>query len=407
MTPAAPLPRIAYVTPGWPPARTQNGIATYVGFVREGLAALGAPSAAIAGDWADDGDPLAVPTAHGPGLPLLHRCRRALARRLRADGGRSFVVADGIALAARRLAQRWPFDALEVEESFGIAAALPRGLPPVIVRLHGPWFLTGAASGLPDDAVFRHRLAAEWRGMQRAIAVSAPTQALLDAVRAHYGALPKRAAVIPNPGPRPDAAGWQAGASRRIVHVGRFERLKGSDVVLDAFAALAPRFPDAELAIVGPDLGMRRPDGSMATFAEFLQSRGYPTAVTARIRFHGALPPKEVATLRRTAAVTVVASRYENFPMTVLEAMADGCPLVATAVGGIPEMVRDGDTARLCPAGDAPALAAALAETLADPAAAAARGARARADYARRFTPEAVAAQMLAFYRDVLPPRRR
>ena len=161
-------------------------------------------------------------------------------------------------------------------------------------------------------------------------------------MRAHYGALPPRTAVIPNPGPRPPAVGWQAGASRRIVHVGRFERLKGSDVVLDAFAALAPRFPDVELAIVGPDLGMLRADGSLATFDEFLQARGYPAAVTARIRFHGALPTAEVAALRRTAAVTVVASRYENFPMTVLEAMADGCPLVATAVGGIPEMARDG-----------------------------------------------------------------
>ena len=62
--------------------------------------------------------------------------------------------------------------------------------------------------------------------------------------------------------------------------------------------------------------------------------------MTARIRFHGTLPPPEVTALRRTAAVTVVASRYENFPMTVPEAMADGCPLVATAVGDIPEMRR-------------------------------------------------------------------
>ena len=61
---------------------------------------------------------------------------------------------------------------------------------------------------------------------------------------------------------------------------------------------------------------------------------------------------------------------------------------------------------RLCPARDAPALAAALAEALADPQGAAERGARARADYARRFTPEAVAAQMLTVHRDVLPPRR-
>ena len=405
MTPPVP-PRIAFATPAWPPSRTQNGIATYVGFLRAGLAAHGAPSAAIAGDWADDGDPLAVPSVHGTGLPFVRRCRRALARRLHADGGLSFAIADGIALAAQRLARRWSFDAIEIEESFGIAAALPRSLPPVIVRLHGPWFLTGAASGVPADEAFRTRVAAEWRGMQRAAIVTAPTQALLDAVRTQYGALPARTAVVPNPGPSPATDGWSPGTSRRIVHVGRFERLKGSDVVLDAFASLASRFPDAELAIVGPDLGMRMADGSLANYDAFVRARGYPAAVTARIRFHGPMPPAEVTALRRASAISVVASRYENFPMTVLEAMADGCPLVATAVGGIPEMLRDGHTARLCPAGDAAALAAALADVLGNPTAAAERAAAARADYAQRFTPDAVAARMLALYRDLLPAAR-
>jgi glycosyltransferase involved in cell wall biosynthesis len=400
MPAAGESPRIAFAAPAWPPGRAQNGIVTYVEHMRAGLLARGVPSAVLASDCGPTDDPLVAAAVHGRDLPLAGRIRRALARRLADDGGVSFGIADGLARAARTLSRTWPFDAIEVEESFGIAAELPRRTP-VIVRLHGPWFLTGGASGAADDAAFRTRVAREWRGMQRAVAVSAPSQTLLDAVCARYGALPPRATVVPNPGPPLPAQAWAPTGSQRLLHVGRFERLKGSDLVLDAFAAIAARFPAAELTVVGPDLGMRMPDGHKASFAEFVAARGYPATVAARIRFLGPQPPDEVAALRRASALCVVASRYENFPMTVLEAMADGCPLVATAVGGIPEMLRDGDTARLV-APDAAALATAFAALLADPAAAAACGARARADYARRFTPAAVAERMLAFYREVL-----
>jgi glycosyltransferase involved in cell wall biosynthesis len=392
--------RIAFVSPAWPAGLVQNGIATYVGYLREGLAALGVRAAVISREVGAGADDLVVATDERE-HSLGRRLSAALVRRFAKRRAIPVLAARSLADATKALAARWPFHVLEMEESFGTAGLLRRHCrAPIVVRLHGPWFLTGAASGVPNDATFRARVRMERDAIVRAAAVSVPTHALLRAVREHCGHELPRAHVVPNPGPtfRTDVA-WRPRRDRRqLLHVGRFERLKGSDVAIDAFARLAPAHPDLELLLVGPDMGMRGADGSLQTFAQFLARRALPPAIAARIRFLGALPPAQVDELRRAATAALVVSRYENFPMTVLEAMADGCPLVATRVGGIPEMLEDGVTGRLVAPGDPDALASALRELLANPDAAAALGNAARAHYRDHFAPPAVARSMLALY---------
>ena len=68
--------------------------------------------------------------------------------------------------------------------------------------------------------------------------------------------------------------------------------------------------------------------------------------------------------LRRTHFVTVVASKYETFSYSVLEAMATGCPIVATAVGGIPELIKHDHNGLLIPSGNVPALVSACSRLL-------------------------------------------
>ncbi len=84
------------------------------------------------------------------------------------------------------------------------------------------------------------------------------------------------------------------------------------------------------------------------------------------MRFLGAGTRDDVVRLFRAADVALLTSAWENLPHTVLEALAAGTPVVATAVGGVPEVVREGENGLLVAAGDVEAIAGALARLLGD-----------------------------------------
>jgi glycosyltransferase involved in cell wall biosynthesis len=191
----------------------------------------------------------------------------------------------------------------------------------------------------------------------------APSAFLRD--RVADGGLPAdRVQVLPNPvvaapQPRPAAVGSDALYASRLVAE------KGVDTLLDAAARLPP---GVRVRLAGS--GRLERAVRARTAAE-----GLPVDVL------GPLPPSEVAAELRAAAVAVLpALWWENCPMAVLEAAAQGVPVVASAVGGVPELVDDGRTGLLVPPGDAAALAGALTRLLSDPAEAGRMG---RAGWAR------------------------
>lgn len=103
------------------------------------------------------------------------------------------------------------------------------------------------------------------------------------------------------------------------------------------------------------------------------------TRAPGRVRFLGWLPRDDALRLLRSATVLAVPSRsQENQPLVVLEAFACGVPVVASHLGGLPELVEPGRYGELAPAGDPDALAAALGRLLADPTRALAMGQAAR-----------------------------
>jgi glycosyltransferase involved in cell wall biosynthesis len=125
------------------------------------------------------------------------------------------------------------------------------------------------------------------------------------------------------------------------------------------------------------------------------------------VDFVGHLDPPDVASVLRAARASVVPSVwFENAPMSVLESLAAGIPVIASRIGGIPELVEDGREGLLVPAGDVDALALALGRLDADADLAGRLGAAGRERAVREFSPERHLRGLLRVYEEVVAPRR-
>ena len=149
------------------------------------------------------------------------------------------------------------------------------------------------------------------------------------------------------------------------LFVGVLERYKAVDVLADAWRLVAPRVPEATLHIVGR--------GTLGGVAEQLVAY-----LPAQARWTESLPTAEVARALDEATVLVLPSRSEGLGRVIVEAFCRGRGVVASHVGGIPDIVTDGETGILVAPGDAQALADALVRALTDRALAERRGAAAR-----------------------------
>jgi glycosyltransferase involved in cell wall biosynthesis len=121
-----------------------------------------------------------------------------------------------------------------------------------------------------------------------------------------------------------------------------------------------------------------------------------------RVEWLGPRPHSALAVLRRQAAVTVVSSRYETFSLTTLEAMAYGCPLVASGTGGIREIVTDEVHGLLCNPDDPQDLAAKLCRLLDDRPLAEQLGRQAAAHCEQSYDPLVLADQTVDYYRRLI-----
>lgn len=143
----------------------------------------------------------------------------------------------------------------------------------------------------------------------------------------------------------------EADGQPRLLTVAALADKKGHAYLLDALAELR-RHHAATLDLVG--------DGDLR---QELERRSRALGLGEVVRFHGERPQAEVAELMRAADLFVLPSIFENAPCVLIEAMASGLPFVATAVGGVPDLV-DGAGGLLCPPHDAHALAGTIGTAL-------------------------------------------
>ena len=177
-----------------------------------------------------------------------------------------------------------------------------------------------------------------------------------------------------------------------LFAIGRVVPQKGFDVLIDAYARLSARMADAPDLLIAGD-GAER---------ENLQKRVGELGLTDRVHLIGFADRPTAVSLFRGCEMFILPSRHEPQGIVNLEAMACAKPVIASRVGGVPEIVLDGVTGLLVPGEDAPALAQALESLLADPDKARALGAAGRARVVAEFTWPRIADQYFQIYEDTL-----
>lgn len=188
--------------------------------------------------------------------------------------------------------------------------------------------------------------------LRRAAHVFCPSD-YLRGLAVSWGVAPARVSVLPNPAPRVPVLAPRDELRARfamngptLAFAGRLGAQKSLEVALAAVEAV----DGVSLVIAG--------DGD--------ERRRLETLAGPRVRFLGAQPRERVLELLRAADASLLSSSWENFPHTVVEALAVGTPVISTDVGGVAEVVHDGANGLLVPAGDAGALADAIRRFFAD-----------------------------------------
>lgn len=275
-------------------------------------------------------------------------------------------------------------------------AARAAGVPYVVLSPHGHIFEPRAGiPGVPTPGVrlglLRDLTRVAQRCADRVVALS--EEDLHEQLR--YALAPRsryrviRNGIVLPPGPAQGPRARVPGRGPVVGSVGRLTREKGHGLLLDAVARLRPRCPGLRAQIVGggPDAENLRRRAQALGIAEAVEWRGHRADVF-----------QELAAMD----LYVHPALYEGQGLAILEAMACGRPVIATAVGGVPAVVRDGETGVLVPPHDPEAMARAIEALWRDPARAERLARSARAYVERTFPIRAMVQAYEQLYKGLL-----
>ncbi len=303
----------------------------------------------------------------------------------------SFLLSRRMAGALRSLQSSGQIQAAEfAEASLDAYHSIGRIQVPHFLKCHAPLTLLEefAPTGYGAAA-----LAMERQIVKRAPLVLSPSDDLRRRLGSVFGLEGRVVHVVPNPVEHhvytPQARAVAA-SDHMVLFVGRLEKQKGAAVLAEAIPHILKRVPRATFICAGEN---RLSDLENNEFRKLAKIAG---AGTAPFRFTGQLNEPELVKLFAKASVCVVPSPfYESFSYTAAEAMSCGRAVVASRVGGIPEVVEDGVTGLLVEPGNAEELADAVCRLLKDPETATKMGEAGRRRVLDLYDPARVAAQNL------------
>ena len=184
--------------------------------------------------------------------------------------------------------------------------------------------------------------------LRRAVTIVVPSAYQAEIARG-WGLRDDRIHVLTNPAPPPREVAAEQLDPDTFVFVGRLTRAKALWTAIDAISLV----PEARLVVVGDG-----PDRAE------LERRARSSAAADRIEFRGTRSRDDALEIVAGATAALLSSDYENLPHSAVEALSVGVPVVATAVGGVPEVVHDGENGLLVPPGRPDELAAAIRRVL-------------------------------------------
>jgi glycosyltransferase involved in cell wall biosynthesis len=253
------------------------------------------------------------------------------------------------------------------------AALLAQGRIPTAVSLHTSYAQSGRFHPEWDrDPLYLRRhvepiIAGERSLLQQAPLVLANSRAVLDDLALAFDLpdLARRAVIIPHGLPdlaegvvhRPPRPGVE------VLFVGRLEPRKGIDTLLDAAFKVLTAETDIRFVIVGEDVATP----GEPLLRESFKLRVAGTSFAERVAFLGRVSEAELLSRYAACDLLVAPSRYESFGLTLVEAMIFAKPCIACAVGGMAEVVQDGETGLLIPPGSSDALTGAVLALARDP----------------------------------------
>jgi glycosyltransferase involved in cell wall biosynthesis len=304
----------------------------------------------------------------------------------------SIAVWRGIRLAS----QTQEIDLIEGTETGGLLIPLLYRRIPLIIRLHGEQytFHKNTPRMFPKLDVRLSRVIQRFALRQAKLLIS-PSGAHAQEIARELGCDPRLLQVVPNcidltEMPFSDR---DSGDGRTVLFVGRLERVKGISLFLEAAQLVIQECPTTRFLVAGAN----HPTLPHAEIDQMIRSY----SLQDHVELLGYIPWPRLVSLYQEASVCVVPSHYESFGLVALEAMACGVPVVAARAGGLPEIIEDGMTGRLFPAGDAPALANAIASLLRDRDERTRMGSAGRERAQSRFSIEENCAANLVLYKDI------
>jgi glycosyltransferase involved in cell wall biosynthesis len=252
---------------------------------------------------------------------------------------------------------------------------------PVIFHLHGGGFKHFYET---ECGALRRRIIRFFLDRSTYIIVlSERWRAWIDGISANRSivCIPNPVAVPEGPSPRP--------RENLVLFLGRLERNKGVFDLLDAVSRAQKQIPDLRLVCAG--------DGDIESATRYAEK----VSVRGAVSFPGWIGPAEKQSLMDRAAVCVLPSYAEGLPMSLLEAMACGLPVIATDVGGIPDLVADGVSGLLYTPGDIATLERLLCGLMRDPELGKRMALAARETVRLRFDAASAVAQLEEIYASV------